>query len=71
MKKKKMIKFRLIILMVLCAGLLLGAWIVRGHLIHEPFRTMCVRLFRHPAESISLGQIIWEGVLPAEFYMAQ
>lgn len=39
MKKKKMIKFRLIILMVLCAGLLLGAWIVRGHLIHEPFRT--------------------------------
>ena len=35
MKKKKMIKFRLIILMVLCAGLLLGAWIVRGHLIHD------------------------------------
>ena len=29
MKKKKMIKFRLIILMVLCAGLLLK-WIVQG-----------------------------------------
>ena len=35
------------------------------------FVPMCVRLFRHPAESISLGQIIWEGVLPAEFFMAQ
>ena len=35
------------------------------------FVPMCVRLFRHPAESIFLGQIIWEGVLPAEFFMAQ
>ena len=35
------------------------------------FVPMFVRLFRHPAESISLGQIIWEGVLPAEFFMAQ
>ena len=71
MKKKKMIKFRLIILMVLCAGLLLGAWIVRGHLIHEPFRTNVRQAFQAPAESIFLGQIIWEGVLPAEFFMAQ
>ena len=39
MKKKKMIKFRLIILMVLCAGLLLGERIVLCDLIHEPFRT--------------------------------
>ena len=48
MKKKKMIKFRLIILMVLCAGLLLGAWIVRGHLIHEPFRTNVRQAFQAP-----------------------
>ena len=53
MKKKKMIKFRLIILMVLCAGLLLGAWIVRGHLIHEPFRTNVRQAFQAPCRAVS------------------
>ena len=55
MKKKKMIKFRLIILMVLCAGLLLGAWIVRGHLIHEPFRTNVRQAFQAPCREYIFG----------------
>ncbi|MFQ9109221.1 MAG: ABC transporter permease [Coprococcus sp.] len=55
MKKKKMIKFRLIILMVLCAGLLLGAWIVRGHLIHEPFRTNVRQAFLAPCREYIFG----------------
>ncbi len=49
-KEKKMIKFRLIILMVLCAGLLLGAWIVRGHLIHLNHFSQCAPGFQAPAE---------------------
>lgn len=55
MKKKKIIKFRLIILMVLCAGLLLGAWIVRGHLIHEPFRTNVRQAFQAPCREYIFG----------------
>ena len=55
MKKKKMIKLRLIILMVLCAGLLLGAWIVRGHLIHEPFRTNVRQAFQAPCREYIFG----------------
>ena len=55
MKKKKMIKFRLIILMVLCVGLLLGAWIVRGHLIHEPFRTNVRQAFQAPCREYIFG----------------
>ena len=55
MKKKKMIKFRLIILMVLCASLLLGAWIVRGHLIHEPFRTNVRQAFQAPCREYIFG----------------
>ena len=55
MKKKKMIKFRLIMLMVLCAGLLLGAWIVRGHLIHEPFRTNVRQAFQAPCREYIFG----------------
>ena len=72
MKKKKMIKFRLIILMVLCAGLLLGAWIVQGHLIHEPFRTNVRQAFLAPCREYIFGtDNLGRCVLPAEFFMAQ
>lgn len=41
--------------MVLCAGLLLGAWIVRGHLIHEPFRTNVRQAFQAPCREYIFG----------------
>lgn len=53
--RKRMIKIRLIILVLLCAGVLLGAWIVRGHLIHEPFRTNVRQAFLPPGREYLFG----------------